>query len=162
MTNTRFLPILLFMLLLGLFIVAFVGATWLGRQSTSTAATGIVAERMDYMEALEDHTDLIGAMVEEVASFDANTLQARASQLAAMSPQLVEFFPQGSRDELSNALSVVWADWPEFLHQQRRFEAASEALHQAAQQGERAPLREAYWNLMHTCRDCHRGFRRKY
>jgi cytochrome c556 len=153
---------LLFAGLLSLVLLAIVGASILARQSASTAATGIVAERMTYMEMLEDHSELLGAMVEGTMPLDSQRLEASAAQLAGASPRLLELFPRGSRDELSSALAVVWANWPEFLRQQRRFEAASEALLAATRDGEQALIRERYWEFMATCRDCHRGFRRRY
>jgi len=157
-----FLSPWLFAALCCLVLLAVVGAAILSRQSASTAVTGIVAERMAYMEELEDHSELLGAMVEGTMAFDPRLLEARASQLAEASPRLPELFPRGSRDELSSALAVVWANWPDFLHQQQRFENASQALLAAARDDDRVAIRERYWELMATCRDCHRGFRRRY
>jgi len=153
---------LLFAALLVLVLLAIIGASMLARQSASTAATGIVAERMAYMEMLEDHSELMGAMVTGTMAPDPQRLAASAVQLADASPRLLELFPRGSRDELSSALAVVWANWPEFLRQQRRFEVASEALLAATRDGEATLIRDRYWELMATCRDCHRGFRRRY
>lgn len=160
--RTTSLSPLLFAIPLSLVLVAVVGASILARQSASTAATGVVRERMVYMEMLEDDSELMGAMVEGTAVFDPELLEQKAARLDSASQRLPELFPRGSGDELSSALAVVWDNWPEFMEHQRRFEAASAALLVAVRDGDKPVIRDHYWDLMASCRDCHRGFRWRY
>lgn len=123
-------------------------------------AMGIVKERMDYMKALGDNTKPLGAMFKGEVAYDQATAREHAAHLAEAAPQMLALFPEGSNDDPSEALPVIWEQWEDFQVKVADFETTSAALLETLDAGgDEGQVRAAFARMGKTCGNCHEVYR---
>src|SRR5580765_3883969 len=83
-----------------------------------------------------------------------------ARQLARWATTLLSLFPAGTNLPASHALPPVWSDRAGFEARAAAYAAATQALAQAAQTGDRAAFLTQWTAVRQTCSDCHDTYRR--
>lgn len=138
-----------------------------------STATGIVKERMDAMKAIGKATKSIVEMMQGKQDYDPVAVAASAAVIEEHGgDSLLHQFPEGSLDDPTEALPVIWEDWVEFktLVEDLRREAVllkTVAENGPAGFGETIPFVEdrsqpagpVATRLLKTCKDCHDTFR---
>lgn len=125
-------------------------------------ATGVVKERMDYMETLGDSTKAVGAMFKGEAPYDLGIVQEHAAYIAGKAPQLTELFPEGTHHDPSEALPVIWDQWEDFQNLAAEFQTSSSAfLETVDSAAEQNQVRAAFAQVGKTCSNCHEVYREK-
>lgn len=105
-------------------------------------ATGVVKERMEAMERLDELMDRVFAMLHGELPYDAATVRRAAEEIrGSAGAQMTGLFPEGSNAEPSEARSEIWTDFATFSHFAERLGWSAEMLAQAAENpGEGAAL----------------------
>ena len=129
-------------------------------------ATGIVKERMDQMGGIAKSMKAMGAMFKGETSYDAETVRALATDIAATGgKELSALFPEHSLRPPSEARHEIWTDWDKFLGQGDEMQAAALALANGAANptdGSSGPKpADLFRDLAQTCKSCHQDFRIK-
>ncbi len=160
-----------FMTVAVLFAFLALGAT----AHAHSTATGIVKERMDAMKAIGRATKSIVAMMQGKQDYDPGAVVAAAAEIEEHGGEsLLRQFPDGSLDDPTEALPVIWEDWLEFkmLVEDMRREAV--LLKAVADNGpggfgntipyvedRSQPAGPVATRLLKTCKMCHDKFRRE-
>lgn len=80
-------------------------------------ATGVVKERMEQMERLDELMDRIFAMVRGEIPYDAATVRKAAIEIQSHSgAAMTRLFPEGSSGKPSEARPAIWKDFDTFSH----------------------------------------------
>lgn len=80
-------------------------------------ATGVVKERMERMERLDELMDRVFAMVRGEIPYDAATVRKSAIEIQSHSgAAMTRLFPEGSSGKPSEARPVIWKDFDRFSH----------------------------------------------
>ena len=126
-----------------------------------SGATGIVKQRMDMMSDIARLTKLIGQMVKRETAFDAAQIEKAALSLREHARMVPDMFPEGSTQTPTEALPVIWTDWPGFAAANADFEAAASDLAKAAATGDEKTITARFAAMGRTCGACHERFRLK-
>ena len=98
-----------------------------------SGATGIVAERMEFMESLGDAMKSLTEMMRGEEDFDAERVRSLARTIGDHGGEaLTSLFPEGSLDPPTEALPVIWQDWERFSSLADQLSAYAAALEAAA------------------------------
>lgn len=125
-------------------------------------ATGVVKERMDFMSGFGDNMKPMGAMFKGEADYDLEAVKEHAAFIADNAPKLTEFFPEGSIQDSSEALPVIWEQWDDFQAKATALAENSAALVETANSGaEQGEVRAAFARLGKSCGNCHEVYREK-
>lgn len=151
-------------------------------------ATGVVAQRMDLMEAMGDAMRSLTAMMRDEEPYDAERVRDLARSIGNHGGDaLTDLFPEGSLDHPTEALPAIWTDWEHFSHLADQTSAYAFALETAAgnerarpgtegmpgpgglltgglsgptvEQLSEMPPDAAFRQLAQTCSACHQDFR---
>jgi cytochrome c556 len=80
-------------------------------------ATGVVKERMERMERLDELMDRVFAMVRGEVPYDAATVRKAAIEIQSQSgTTMTQLFPEGSAGKPSEARPAIWKDFDTFSH----------------------------------------------
>lgn len=80
-------------------------------------ATGVVKERMERMERLDELMDRVFAMVRGEVPYDAATVRKAAIEIQSHSgTAMTRLFPEGSSGKPSEARPAIWTDFDTFSH----------------------------------------------
>ena len=116
----------------GLVAVAMSAAPVAGVRSQDDA-TGVVKERMEMMERLDELMDRVFAMLHGELPYDADTLRRDAEEIrGAAGAEMTRLFPEGSGGKPSEARPEIWTDFATFSHFAERLGWTAEMLARAA------------------------------
>lgn len=126
-------------------------------------AMGVVKQRMEHMKALGASMKALAPIVTGKVAFDAAKIAALAQQIGAKGGQpLVDLFPKGSLDKPSEALGVIWQDWPKFEGLANQMKVDAQALAQTATtSSSQMDVRMGFGKVAGACKGCHMDFRQK-
>lgn len=98
----------------------------------------------------------LNAMVRGRIAFDAAEFARRAERVAALAPQLLEGFPEGSgTGATTEAKPEIWTNFADFSAKMKDFERESAALASIAKAGDEAAMKEQFAKVGGTCKACH-------
>lgn len=98
----------------------------------------------------------LNAMVRGRIAFDAAEFARRADRVAAIAPQLLEGFPEGSNAGAdTEAKAEIWANFSDFTSKMKDFERESAALASVAKGGDEAAMKDQFAKVGGTCKACH-------
>ncbi|MEW6647316.1 MAG: cytochrome c [Pseudomonadota bacterium] len=120
------------------------------------------AELMEYrsrvMEGAQRHLRAASSIVNDGVELPAH-LAEHARALQAFSRMIPEIFPPGSHGTGSDAKPEIWQRWEEFSGLAQRLGKNAAMLEETAMDGKRR--KQAYTDVLETCRTCHREFRER-
>ena len=102
----------------------------------------------------------LNSMVRGRIPFDAAEFARRAERVAAVAPQLLEGFAEGSGEgAATDAKPEIWANFADFSAKMKDFERESAALATVAKGGDEAAMREQFAKVGGTCKACHDSYK---
>lgn len=142
--------------------VLVAGLIMAGAALAHTGATGVVKERMEAMKAIGASMKAIATMIKGAAPYDAAKAAAAGEAIARHAGAIPDLFPEGSSGAPSEALPLIWTDWPDFLSATAALEERALDLAAAAGTAQNADaLKAPFAALGETCKTCHEEFRAK-
>ncbi len=100
-------------------------------------------------------------MVKGKLPWDAKDFALRADRVAAMAPQLLEGFPEGSDTGIkTDAKPEIWKDMADFKAKMDDFVKESQQLAAVAKGGDEAKMKEQFGKTAETCKSCHQKYRK--
>lgn len=98
----------------------------------------------------------LNAMVRGRIPFDAAEFARRAERVAAVAPQLLEGFPEGSGTGApTEAKPEIWADFADFSAKMKDLERESAALAAVSKGGDEAAIKAQFALTGGACKACH-------
>jgi cytochrome c556 len=98
----------------------------------------------------------LNAMVRGRIPFDAGEFARRAERVAAVAPQLLEGFSEGSgAGAPTDAKPGIWADFADFTAKMKDLERETGALATIAKGGDEAAIKAQFALTAGTCKACH-------
>lgn len=98
----------------------------------------------------------LNAMVRDRIPFDAAEFARRAARVAAVAPQLLEGFAEGSGEGApTDAKPEIWKDFADFSAKMKDFERESASLAEVAKGGDEAAMRAQFAKVGGACKACH-------
>jgi cytochrome c556 len=99
-------------------------------------------------------------MVKNKAPWDQAEFAKRADRIAALTPQLLEGFPEGSdKGAETEAKPDIWKNSDDFKSKMNDLVRESKALADVAKAGDEAKTREQFKKTAGTCKSCHDKYR---
>jgi cytochrome c556 len=118
----------------------------------------LVEYRSRVMEGAQRHLRAAASIVNDGVELPAH-LAEHARALQAFSRMIPEMFPTGSHGAGSDAKAEIWQRWEEFNGLAQRLGKKAAVLEEAAMDGK--GRKQAYNDVLETCRTCHREFRKQ-
>ena len=123
-------------------------------------ATGPVKQRMDFMESMGEAMKGLGNMIQGKRAFDLAEARAHARTLEEHMLVILEQFPAGSTQAPSEALPIIWQEWPAFEEVAARGQEESGELRVILEDGaDPQAVLEQYVALGKACGACHDRYR---
>lgn len=98
----------------------------------------------------------LNAMVRGRIPFDAVEFARRAERVAAVAPQLLEGFAEGSGEGApTDAKPEIWTDFADFSAKMKDLERETAALASLAKGGDEAAIKAQFAVAGGTCKACH-------
>jgi cytochrome c556 len=98
----------------------------------------------------------LNAMVRGRIPFDAVEFARRAERVAAVAPQLLEGFAEGSGEGApTDAKPEIWANFADFSAKMKDLERETAALAKVAKGGDEAAIKAQFALTGGTCKACH-------
>lgn len=98
----------------------------------------------------------LNAMMRGRIPFDAAEFARRAELVAAVAPQLLEGFPEGSgAGAPTDAKPEIWANFADFSAKMKDLERETAALATVAKGGDEAAIKAQFALTSGTCKACH-------
>jgi cytochrome c556 len=127
----------------------------------TVAAQEVYKERETLMKGFGQGMGVVKGVVAEGKGTLADAATA-AAQIAAGAPKIPGVFPEGSNAGESEALPVIWAQWPDFESHAKTMGELATKLEAAAQSGDQAATLAAFAELgKNGCGGCHELYRKK-
>lgn len=99
-------------------------------------------------------------MVRGKAPWDAAEFARRAERVAAIAPQLLEGFPDGSdKGATTDAKAEIWRNMDDFRTKMDDLVKQSKLLAEVARSGDEAKMKEQFKQAAGTCKSCHDKYR---
>ncbi len=130
-----------------------------GAALAHSGATGVVKQRMDGMKEMSNATKALGAVKAGAIPFAPEVIRRAAGQLRKHGEEAHHLFPEGSLQDESEALPLIWTDRASFDRILDDLIAAADRLDQVAEDQDMA-LAVAD-DVATTCKTCHEKFREK-
>jgi cytochrome c556 len=112
--------------------------------------------------ALQGHYfSALKPMVTGKEAFDAGRAQRLLTRIDALLPMAFDLFPAGSDQGDTKARPEVWTQSDDFADKQRHTVGAVRALMDAAEAGDAASFKSAYFDAAASCKQCHDDYRRR-
>ncbi len=134
-----------------------VGAVLSGPALSHEGVTGPTKVRMDLMKEIGKATKALGAMAKS-GGFDAVETARLADVIARHGVRIDEVFTEPHMHPKTEALPVIWDEWPKFSAQGRDMVDVAKALSAAT---DRDGFLSAMKDLGANCKACHRDFRKE-
>ncbi len=135
-----------------LVVLLAAGTAALSHQGVTNPA---VMARMEAMSDSAKALEIIGGMAKGARTFDATIAVQAKSDLRAAALKTPALFEPRETDPKSEALPVIWDEFPNFRDLSRASVAAIDALDTASPDGLRAGLRP----IGQSCAACHERYR---
>jgi cytochrome c556 len=116
--------------------------------------------RQSVMKALSGHNGAIAMIVRGKAG-NADNLASHIQALVNLKDETASVFAEGSDLDDDEALPAIWTDADAFAVAIKNFDAAVEALSEAAGGGDMQALDAAHREVGKSCKGCHEDFRQK-
>lgn len=137
---------------IGVFILVSLSSISLAHEG----ATGIIKERM---ERFKENKEGMKAIKGNLAK-DPTVIAQKASDIETWANEMVDFFPEGSNQAPSEALSAIWANFEDFTAKAVANAKAASDLKTLSQSGaNQSALNKGFKALGKTCKDCHNDYK---
>lgn len=94
--------------------------------------------------------------------WSASGFALHADRVAALAPQLLEGFPNGSDSGAkTDAKPEIWSNMDDFKAKMDDFVKQSQALADVAKSGDEAKIKEQFGKTAQSCKTCHEKYRSK-
>ena len=148
------------LMVIGLSLAVAVGGT-ASLVYAHSGAKGMVKERMEMMKGMGDAMKTMGAMFKGEAPFEPAVVAKKAALLAKHAKMIPDMTPEGSNDDPSEALPIIWQEWDGYVTSANKLADEGEKLVGVASNGaELAETRAQFINVSKTCGTCHDRFRK--
>ena len=98
-----------------------------------SGATGVVKERMEAMDDMNEAVKRIAPMFQGQAEYNADTVREAAATIGGHAGEaMLRLFPEDSTDMPSEARPAIWQDWERFEALSRQLETTARGLGLAA------------------------------
>ena len=121
-----------------------------------SGATGIVKERMDNFK---ESKASMKSLKKAVRKNDFDTVAQEAKAINQWARKLTTYFPEGSNQHPSEALTLIWQEFDQFEIRAETQIKASEQLQKAGLRNDAAGAAKAYSDLAKSCKACHNDYR---
>ena len=121
-----------------------------------SGATGIVKERMDNFK---ESKASMKSLKKAVRKNDFDTVAQEAKAINQWARKLTTYFPEGSNQHPSEALTLIWQEFDQFEIRAETQIKASEQLQKAGLRKDAAGAAKAYSDLAKSCKACHNDYR---
>ena len=129
--------------------------------AAAVTAQDIYKERETLMKGFGEQMGVVKGVVAENKGTLADATAA-AQAIVANAPKIPSIFPEGTNAGESEALPVIWQQWPEFEAKATNMGELAAKLEQAAASGDEAATLAAFGALgKDGCGGCHETFRKK-
>jgi cytochrome c556 len=126
--------------------------------ANAAGTAGLVEYRSRVMEGAQRHLRAAASIVNDGVELPAH-LAEHARALQAFSRMIPEMFPAGSHGAGSDASPEIWQRWEGFTALAQRLGKNAAVLEETAMDDKRR--KQAYTDVLETCRACHREFRKQ-
>ena len=141
-------------------IALFAATAAIAAPLSKQAALKIMHERHEGMEAIgKANKQLRREITSDAPNIAA--IRSSAAAMAGLAAKSGKWFPKGTGPEMgkTGAKPEIWQKPADFAAKVRDFQAASNALRQAAASGNMAAVKASYGRLGGTCKACHDPYR---
>lgn len=127
-----------------------------GQASAQTRPEDVIRYRKAQYTVMLWNWMPLNAMVRDRVPFDAAEFKRRAQRVAAVAPQLLEGFAEGSGEGApTDAKPEIWKDFADFRSKMQDLERETAALAQIAEGGDEAAMRAQFARTGSACKACH-------
>ena len=127
-------------------------------------ASGVVKQRKEVMKTIGRSMKGLAAMMQGKAFYEPVKTHALAETIKIYGgAELTKLFPEGSLNEPTKALPVIWSDWQEFKTLSDQLSETANDLvrmtsYERGNNTERYIVDAAFKRLAKTCSACHKTF----
>ncbi|WP_170138565.1 c-type cytochrome [Rhodobium orientis] len=138
-------------------------------------AKGIVKERMDVMQELKDTMKRVTPMFKGEVPYEKAVVKAAGKHIHAHAgADMTALFPKDSLQHPSDALPVIWEDWPDFTSRAKDLKSlgkelaknagkgAPEGIRLSAEVARVVPAADTFKKIAKTCNACHETYRKPW
>ena len=137
-------------------IGTFILVSWSSISLAHEGATGIIKERMERFKENKEGMKVIKGNLGK----DTAVIIQKASEIETWANEMVDFFPEGSNQAPSEALSAIWTNFEDFTAKAVANANAASDLKTLAQSGaDQSSLIKGFKVLGKTCKDCHNDYK---
>ena len=137
-------------------IGAFILVGWSSISLAHEGATGIIKERMERFKENKEGMKVIKGNLGK----DTTLIAQKASEIETWANEMANFFPEGSNQAPSEALSTIWTNFEDFKAKAVANATAASDLKTLAQSGaDESALINGFKALGKTCKDCHNDYK---
>lgn len=136
-------------------------ALLLGNMSANAhdGAMGVVKDRMEMMKQLGGVMKMVVPVVKGQKPFDAARIKQQGMIIQDNSgKKLLEKFPEGSTDNVSEARPEIWKNWGDFSKIAMELNGLGKSI---AENPTEKNLKASFGKIGATCSSCHKQFRAK-
>ncbi len=145
---------------LGLSLAVAVGGTT-SLVYAHSGAMGVVKERMELMKGMGDAMKTMGAMFKGQADYDSAVVAEKAAYLADHANKIPDLTPEGSNENPSEALPIIWQEWDGYVESSELLGTEGAKLVEIANNGaEERAAKIQFAKVSKTCGTCHEKFRK--
>ena len=137
-------------------IGVFILISWSSISLAHDGATGIIKERMERFKENKEGMKMIKGNLAK----DTTVIAHKASEIETWANEMADFFPEGSNQAPSEALSAIWTNFEDFKAKAVANAKAASDLKTLAQSGaDESALIKGFKVLGKTCKDCHNDYK---
>lgn len=145
---------------LGLSLAVAVGGTT-SLVYAHSGAMGVVKERMELMKGMGDAMKTMGAMFKGQADYDPAVVAEKAAYLADHANKIPDLTPEGSNENPSEALPIIWQEWDGYVESSELLGTEGAKLVEIANNGaEERAAKIQFAKVSKTCGTCHEKYRK--
>ena len=145
---------------LGLSLAVAVGGTT-SLVNAHSGAMGVVKERMELMKGMGDAMKTMGTMFKGQADYDPAIVAEKAAYLADHASEIPDLTPEGSNEDPSEALPIIWQEWDGYVESSELLASEGAKLVEIANNGaEERAAKIQFAKVSKTCGTCHEKYRK--
>ncbi len=145
---------------LGLSLAVAVGGTT-SLVYAHSGAMGVMKERMEMMKGMGDAMKTMGAMFKGQADYDPAIVAEKAAYLADHASKIPDLTPEGSGEDPSEALPIIWQEWDGYVESSELLATEGAKLVDIANNGaEERAAKVQFAKVSKTCGTCHEKYRK--